>query len=607
MNEITSLLLPDGCDFSDSQKEVITFDKSANIVAGPGTGKTTVLIAKCAYILKENIYSNRGICLITHTNVAVDEIRLGLKKVGVYNIEHPNFIGTIQEFFNTYFAKKAYHYINGDKQIRVLDDDEYEAIYFNIFEQYKPYNYNYRTPRLKNMKPSLVISNEGTLSIESHAKNSYRREFEESIIRMFEMGILTNHQCLELSKWYIEKYKEQLQEAIKNRFNYVFLDEAQDTNELQYEMLNNLFLNSNVIYQKFGDPYQALYNIFEGNNDVWVPSSELEVPKREIAQTSRFGSSVSNIVKNVCVERYDSFESSEAVVSFPPYYIIYEDENDLLVKYRGLISLCEDESESFFYSQKKDAIVAPLHADLENLFTSYVRPSVNTGNREGRIRKTYNYLLKLIAKETDTSFKEIRIMVNENSLYKEKMGICIKEMMQSNSKTYLVKNNLEEILSILTNHEKVSFTCVNVDKQIQYLQQSLSHEEWGNMSEKELEFYIGTIHSVKGETHRSTLLLLDTEFREFSRDGTLLQRRHIFDLLSQYLIGNHKNPYLISDFSERDETIKALKFGYVALSRPTHLATIAIPARLISGSDEILSRLDKDGWTNYESGIEQYQ
>lgn len=48
------------------------------------------------------------------TNVAVDEIKSSLRKLG---IEHktPHFIGTIQDFFNTFFAKKAFHLILGDK------------------------------------------------------------------------------------------------------------------------------------------------------------------------------------------------------------------------------------------------------------------------------------------------------------------------------------------------------------------------------------------------------------------------------------------------------------------------------------------------------------
>ncbi|MCY9127667.1 hypothetical protein MOE95_15280 [Bacillus spizizenii] len=48
LEEIEKRLLPKGASFSGQQKEVILNSGSANVVAGPGSGKTTVLTAKCA-------------------------------------------------------------------------------------------------------------------------------------------------------------------------------------------------------------------------------------------------------------------------------------------------------------------------------------------------------------------------------------------------------------------------------------------------------------------------------------------------------------------------------------------------------------------------------
>ena len=136
---ITSQISPVGYDFFDQQKAAILADGSVNVVAGPGSGKTTVLIAKYALLLKQKIDSNQGICLITHTNVAVDEIKMGLKKIGITNVEYPNFIGTIQEFFNSFFAKKAFPTaVQSEKNFRVVDDDVYREKFDELFQQYKP-------------------------------------------------------------------------------------------------------------------------------------------------------------------------------------------------------------------------------------------------------------------------------------------------------------------------------------------------------------------------------------------------------------------------------------------------------------------------------------
>ncbi|MFJ7929572.1 UvrD-helicase domain-containing protein [Peribacillus sp. NPDC096448] len=134
LKALTPKILPPGCDFFDQQKEAIRAEGSIDIVAGPGSGKTTVPIAKCGLLLNKIAKSDKGICLITHTNVAVDEIRTGLAKMGMNDIEYPNFIGTIQEFFNNFFAKKAFHMILGEKNFRVLDDKEYQEKFSELFD-----------------------------------------------------------------------------------------------------------------------------------------------------------------------------------------------------------------------------------------------------------------------------------------------------------------------------------------------------------------------------------------------------------------------------------------------------------------------------------------
>ena len=104
LSSIEMNLLPVDCKFSEEQKEVIYENNSIDVVAGPGTGKTTVLTARIKMLFEEVNGSRKGICVLTHTNVAVDEIKSGLRKLGIDEIKRPHFIGTIQDFFNTFFA-----------------------------------------------------------------------------------------------------------------------------------------------------------------------------------------------------------------------------------------------------------------------------------------------------------------------------------------------------------------------------------------------------------------------------------------------------------------------------------------------------------------------
>jgi len=107
------LLLPEGATFGEADSERVKviqeIDNSCDIVACPGSGKTTVLLAKLLILANRMPFEdNRGICVLTHTNVAINEIK---KKAGVAGdklFSYPNFFGTFQKFVDKYLAKPAF-------------------------------------------------------------------------------------------------------------------------------------------------------------------------------------------------------------------------------------------------------------------------------------------------------------------------------------------------------------------------------------------------------------------------------------------------------------------------------------------------------------------
>lgn len=97
--------------FKDDRNERIDFIKNletCDLLAVPGSGKTTALIAKL-YCMAQNMpfEDGSGILVLAHTNNAVDEIEKKLKKHCPQLFEYPNFVGTIQSFVNRYLANQA--------------------------------------------------------------------------------------------------------------------------------------------------------------------------------------------------------------------------------------------------------------------------------------------------------------------------------------------------------------------------------------------------------------------------------------------------------------------------------------------------------------------
>ena len=63
------------CDFDDEdQRNVLTSSTSCDVQAAPGNGKTTLIVAKLALLSLTWASRTQGVCVISHTNVARDEV-----------------------------------------------------------------------------------------------------------------------------------------------------------------------------------------------------------------------------------------------------------------------------------------------------------------------------------------------------------------------------------------------------------------------------------------------------------------------------------------------------------------------------------------------------
>ncbi|MFR5979024.1 MAG: UvrD-helicase domain-containing protein, partial [Lactococcus lactis] len=565
LSSIEMNLLPVDCKFSEEQKEVIYENNSIDVVAGPGTGKTTVLTARIKMLFEEVNGSRKGICVLTHTNVAVDEIKSGLRKLGIDEIKRPHFIGTIQDFFNTFFAKKAFHLLLKDKKIRVVDDDIFREKFHKVFNSRKPsfYREELSLPNPENKKIEWNFNKTEHFASLVGSQGQYKKAFDSSINFLFSKGIITNKCCLELANWYIEKHRESFRKVIPMRFSYLLLDEAQDTSALQFNLISALFDAEKVTIQKFGDPYQSIYNIWGGDTDLaWEIDDSKE---KRISQTSRFGESIVNIVKNVCIKKYQDLTSNSNHESFSPYFIIYDNGDDLLSKYNSLIEELETKDEHFKVSRKPKVIASVKHKDLEDTFgVKYKRENMKKFTRNSYLDLFLGVLLKKLSKKFDEDFEDnLKKFQNRMQIFE-----IIKALIEDENNK--LKDGLRTLLDELITNEEFSEDkdrlCTEI---IESLESTFSLELESQSSESEEYEYsnirLCTVHSTKGETHKATLLMLDTTFTpNYGNDSPSY---HIVELLKNCF--NKEYVELPEEKNEKEiESEKARKLAYVALSRP---------------------------------------
>jgi hypothetical protein len=604
INSIEKKLLPKNCTFSGTQKDVLHAEGSFNVVAGPGSGKTTVLIAKCAMILKKLSGTNKGICIITHTNVAIDEIISGLTILGYSDISYPHFIGTIQEFFNYFFALKAFKMLVPNKDFRVLDDDLYQEKFESLFNQNKPSWYNKRPPQVKKRNVIISIDDQNQYYISSNCNIRYSEEFNKCISILFNNGLLNNNDTLNLAEWYINKYENQLCSAVRNRFNYVLLDEAQDTSILQYRLLNKIISTNDINFQKYGDPYQALYNIYDNTKDAWEPTKEqliYGVQKEEIAETTRFGESITKILRTTCIENYHVFKSLNIVDSFSPYLIVYEDNNlsSAQQTYEELIKDFASNNPDFKSCKKNDYIVARVHSEL-----TAINPEYNKKNKKPK--KSISFTLNLFNK----IIQIISVELLKNGINRSAQELKKQLQFDNESRTLLQKiihlmhtdNFISDIAFFPLNTvlSKVSNDTVNTFSSEEKIKDDINyfilHQQLvdSHITSKKSMVEFGTVHSVKGETHRSTWLI-DSMMIE-DRYTVNEQEYNSFELIYEYLIGNYVELNNITNNQKRTATKKALKLAYVALSRPRYFAAAAVRKSVYEKIGNRKDKFENAGW-----------
>lgn len=127
------ILLKGKKPFDSTKVNIIKVDSSCYVQACPGSGKTTTLLAKLIILAnKMPLPEGKGICVLTHTNVAIDEIKAKLGTKADVLFRYPNFFGTIQTFLHKYITAAALHYFYGS-QIIYVDDEMSNAVFLKKY------------------------------------------------------------------------------------------------------------------------------------------------------------------------------------------------------------------------------------------------------------------------------------------------------------------------------------------------------------------------------------------------------------------------------------------------------------------------------------------
>lgn len=582
-------------------------NNSFDVNACPGSGKTTVLLAKLIILSRKMPLNNgQGICVLTHTNVAIDEIKIKLGDKSDVLFKYPNYFGTIQNFVDKYLAI-PYFKRESNENIKSIDDD----IYYEYIRKLSKKNY----PKIDSTIQFYIKKGYGNYTSESHERNfitfiankhfdisnndirdnynralidkSYYSELKNIMIdNTLNKGILRYEDAYFLAGLYLDKFPD-IKRYFLERFKYIFIDEMQDVSEMQMKIIGEIFNNDKVIIQRFGDINQSISK-FNYSNSNWIFNDYTKT----INSSKRYGSEVVRFLEPLRVEKNGNMKGNEDINTLNPHIIIFDDSSieSVVPKYIELL----DKYNIVEEKNKKIKVIGKLALPVSNPYksiSSYVKGYNAKGNRNEDLNKKvinklnkinttkefYDYLISIILLAIERDGKKVskeeltRLMedsyINEFTIYRSNILKW--------TKNFTVNTN--SVIEDIINKTEILFNKVqeiNYDIEILRSNISVNNEEEVAVTSEEIETSISmdninTIISTKGKTHKATLYLESKLVYSNGEDRSDISR--ILD-------------YMVNKKDEVDDNDKeALMNAYVAMSRAEKLTCVAIQYDTIKG------------------------
>lgn len=645
---------------NDPRKFVVQSKANMDVAACPGSGKTTVLIAKLAILAKKWKYGTRGICVLSHTNAArrIIEQRLGNSNEGQRLLSYPHFIGTIHSFVNEFLASpwlKARGY-----PIKMIDNEVCESRRWNKLP-WTTRNYLGK----KYITSGDIRFTDGSFSI-GKKKGTFpcgsSTESYQAVQKVCMEAAEDGYHCYDdMFVWardLLEHYPC-VRDSMKHRFPLLFIDEAQDNSDEQAELLKDIFTadGTALIRQRFGDGNQAIYD-FMGAQEATTDAFPSEPSKVSIPNSFRFGQVIAKVSDPLGLAPYTmqghgpklkTLASGQSECNHTIF--VFEDSNisKVLDAYGNLLlnTFADEELQmgeltaiGMVHRQQDDDEVSKYCAhrvgDYWNSYNSKLtgvdpRPQtfvqyVNVGLTASRDAMEAHFAVERVAQGI-LRLAAIAEAPNEYGRRKHKHR-CMLEALKDIPEHR--KQYVEFLVSFVARQEGLSEDAWNSkwQKIICGIAEKICGVElknadvesflsWGEApvnsngmpaakggndnvynyrrENREVAIKVGSIHSVKGQTHTATLVL-ETAWHGYNLET-------IKSWLSGDAIGKSKKSGV--------QEIARLKTHYVAMTRPSHLLCLALHKNALCCKDgqldsKLIGKLRGRSWriVDVSTGVE---
>ena len=259
-------------DLNEAQRAAVEYiDGPSLVIAGAGSGKTRVLTYKIAYLLSQGM-KPWSIMALTFTNKAAREMKERIGKLVGNDLAQHLYMGTFHSIFSRILRAEAEH-IGFNNNFTIYDESDSRSLIKAIVKEmglddkkYKPAAVHAKISMAKNNLMS-AAAYESDAAIFEQNKRAQMPEvgkiFVAYVQRCKQANAMDFDDLLTLT-YQLFREHEDIRHKYAARFDYVLVDEYQDTNHVQMSIVMQLCQEKQRVCA-VGDDSQSIYS-FRGAN-----------------------------------------------------------------------------------------------------------------------------------------------------------------------------------------------------------------------------------------------------------------------------------------------------------------------------------------------------
>lgn len=607
---IQELAVSDGLEIDKpGVLDVLVTDGSFDVQACPGSGKTTTVATKIVVLLTERRQSG-ALCVLTHTNVAREEIQAKLRRsqIGRVALTSPHFIGTIQSFVDTFLAL-PYLRAKGFA-VEQIDNDAFEVA---ALAEFRRGHVNLRAWLKRNpsngedrFKTAEYDAITGDITFDGSATGlvDKKKPAYQELLRLKESvsarGIFRHGDMYFYATKYLDEYPWAVA-ALRSRFSMLIVDEMQDTSARQERLLNRIFPPDKTEVQRFGDVNQAIFDTEAAEDDA---STFPRDPVLYLGESRRFGKFIADNIAIIAPHQQTILGDKMAPQA--KHTIFLFDERTALNVIPAFAQLAAEHLRGVnspivraIGNRKRPADKGAFPHSLNDYVAETLPDSLPTANNGGESMRLHVERARLAHRRdchsgasevltairriirlwsSDVSVRDVMRNVTTGLQYRKVLGCAVLELLQQpNLDETTWSQTVDPLMKVLSQ----IVGCEPSSGALDYVKWSdaaltPAAHELVTPSDLPVAVKIETIHAVKGQNHDATLVL-ETQFYE-----------HDVSLVIPFLADPAKIPRAGKRLTMHRRRM------FVAMSRPRNLLCLAAAAAAVD--ERTRSALSAQGW-----------